>query len=53
MSDETPAQPPVAVLEYEPSAFERILMMHRSKLLLVAGLSVAGALTYFGIKVFK
>jgi predicted negative regulator of RcsB-dependent stress response len=49
----TPAQPPVAVLEYEPSAFERALMMHKSKFILVGVLGVAATLAYFGIKAYR
>ncbi len=39
---------PVAVLEYEPSGFEQTLIKHKSKLILVGVLAVAGTVGYWG-----
>jgi predicted negative regulator of RcsB-dependent stress response len=44
---------PVAVLEYEPSAFEQVLLKHKSKLILVAVLAVGGSVAYWGWKLIK
>jgi predicted negative regulator of RcsB-dependent stress response len=46
-------QVPVAVLEYEPTAFEQQLLKHKSKLILVAVLAVGGTLGYWGWRIFK
>ncbi len=46
-------QVPVAVLEYEPTAFEEQLLKHKSKLILVAVLAVGGTLGYWGWKLYK
>jgi predicted negative regulator of RcsB-dependent stress response len=44
---------PVAVLEYEPSGFEQNLIKHKSKLILVAVLALAGTGGYWGYKIWK
>jgi len=44
---------PVAVLEYEPTAFEQNLIKHKSKLILVGVLAVGGTLGYWGWRIFK
>lgn len=54
MSDNpTSSKAPVAVLEYEPSAFEDMLLKHKSKLILVAVLAVAGTGGYWGYRLYK
>ena len=42
---------PVAVLEYEPSGFEHTLIKHKSKLILVSVLAVAGTVGYWGWRI--
>jgi predicted negative regulator of RcsB-dependent stress response len=44
---------PVAVLEYEPSGFEQSLIKHKSKLILVGVLALAGTAGYWGYKLWK
>ncbi|HEX2746571.1 MAG TPA: tetratricopeptide repeat protein [Verrucomicrobiales bacterium] len=44
---------PVAVLEYEPSGFEQKLIKHKSKLILVGVLALAGTAGYFGYNIWK
>ncbi len=54
MADEfSKTKAPVAVLEYEPSGFELVLLKHKSKLILVAVLGVAGSLGYWGYKLYQ
>lgn len=54
MADEfSKTKAPVAVLEYEPSGFEQTLVQHKSKIILVAVLGVAGSLGYWGYKLYK
>lgn len=48
----TPSKPPVAVLDYEPTAFEQTLIKHKNKLILVAVLAIAGVVGWFGVKFF-
>ena len=43
---------PVAVLEYEPSGFEQTLIKHKSKLILVGIIAVAGTLGYWGWRLY-
>ena len=43
---------PVAVLEYEPSGFEQALIKHKSKLILVGVLAVAGTVGYWGWRLY-
>jgi len=43
---------PVAVLEYEPTAFEQNLLKHKSKLILVGVIAVAGTLGYWGWRLY-
>lgn len=44
---------PVAVLEYEPSAFELTLLRHKTKLILVGVLAVVGTAGYWGYRLYK
>ncbi len=44
---------PVAVLEYEPSAFEVALIKHKSKLILVGILAVVGTAGYWGYRLYR
>ena len=44
---------PVATLEYEPTAFELLLLKHKSKLILVGALAVVGTLGYWGWRLVK
>lgn len=44
---------PVAVLEYEPSGFEQSLIRHKSKLILVGVLALAGTAGFWGYKLWK
>jgi predicted negative regulator of RcsB-dependent stress response len=44
---------PVATLEYEPTSFEQTLLKHKSKLILVGVLAVAGAVGYWGWRLTK
>ncbi len=44
---------PVAVLEYEPSGFEQTLIKHKSKLILVGVLAVAGTVGYWGWRIMS
>jgi predicted negative regulator of RcsB-dependent stress response len=48
MADPTPSKPPVAVLEYEPTAFESALLRHKPKIILVSALALLGTLAYWG-----
>ena len=53
MADEfTKTKAPVAVLEYEPSGFEQTLIRHKSKLILVGIIAVAGTLGYWGWRLY-
>ena len=53
MSDEiSKTKAPVAVLEYEPSAFELALIKHKSKLILVGVLTVVGTAGYWGYRLY-
>ena len=52
MADE-PNKVPVAVLEYEPTAFEQNLLKHKSKLILVGVLAVVGTLGYWGWRILR
>jgi predicted negative regulator of RcsB-dependent stress response len=44
---------PVATLEYEPTSFEQALLKHKSKLILVGVLAVAGSVGYWGWRLVK
>ena len=44
---------PVAVLEYEPSGFEHVLIKHKSKLILVSVLALAGTVGYWGWRIMS
>jgi predicted negative regulator of RcsB-dependent stress response len=44
---------PVAVLEYEPSGFEQTLLKHKTKLILVGVLALAGTGGYWGYRLIK
>jgi hypothetical protein len=44
---------PVAVLEYEPSGFEQTLIKHKTKLILVGVLALAGTGGYWGYRLYK
>ena len=46
--ESTPSKPPVAVLEYEPTAFENLLIHHKPKIILVAVLAIGGTVAYWG-----
>ena len=46
--ESTPSKPPVAVLEYEPTAFEYLLIRHKPKIILVAVLAIGGTVAYWG-----
>ena len=50
---EEPNKVPVAVLEYEPTAFEQNLLKHKSKLILVGVLAVVGTLGYWGWRILR
>jgi len=49
----TPSKPPVAVLEYEPSAFENLLIQHKPKLILVGLLAILGTTAYWGQRLWS
>ncbi|MBP7948536.1 MAG: tetratricopeptide repeat protein [Verrucomicrobiales bacterium] len=53
MARTNPDSAPVAELEYEPSAFEQALAKHRSKLILVGVLALAGLGAYYTLKIYK
>lgn len=53
MADEfTRTKAPVAVLEYEPSGFEQTLIRHKSKLILVGVLAIAGTVAFWGWRLY-
>ncbi len=52
MSEETPAQPPVAQLEYEHTAFEDIVRKNARKLWLAGGLALVISLGWLGNKLW-
>src|SRR5687767_8202435 len=52
-TDPTSNKAPVAVLEYEPSAFEMTLLKHKSKLILVGVIAILGTVGYWGYRLYK
>lgn len=46
-------QVPVATLEYEPTSFEQALIKHKTKLILVGVLAIAGTVGYWGWRLVK
>ena len=49
----TPSKPPVAVLEYEHSAFENLLIQHKPKIILVGLLAILGTTAYWGQRLWS